>query len=368
MSISSPPAPRELSFELNPTFAEHLRAQKAAQRCGRGRQIRTQQLIGAAIGLPLGVAILYGRDGRLDWADWLLLVLVVGYFVSPLPNVLHVRRLRKQAGGPARITLSERGVTMADARGGSTLAWPLIREVAERDGFLFFDTADDASGIFVPVRVLREAGVLDEAREIIRRGRASAADAAADPANGAAIDVPAPPPPEVPGGPAVSAEFAPTLWEAFTAEQQVWYRSRRGRMITGYLIGIPAALLALFRWTLGPDGVRDNLYLLIGGATLALVVFPSFDLFWKSLGRWLARGRMVPVRMTVDGAGVTQEAAGARVTTAWPAIRKVHQAGGFLLFWIDRNTAHYLPLRALDGDAEQARRIIRQHTGGRAAL
>ena len=151
MSTSSPPAPRELSFELNPTFAEHLRAQKAAQAHGRGRQIRTQQLTGAAIGLPLGVAILYGRDGRLDWTDWLLLVLVVGYFVSPLPNVLQVRRLGKQAGGPARITLSERGVTMADARGGSTLAWPLIRDVTERDGFLFFDTADDASGIFVPI-------------------------------------------------------------------------------------------------------------------------------------------------------------------------------------------------------------------------
>lgn len=368
MSTSSPPASRELSFELHPTFAEHLRAQKAAQGHGRGRQIRTQQLIGAAIGLPLGIAILYGRDGRLDWTDWLLLMLVIGYLVSPLPNVLHVRRLRKQAGGPARVTLSERGLTVADARGGSTLAWPLVRGVTERDGFLFFDTADDASGIFVPIRVLREAGVLDEAREIIARGRASAAGAAGDPASGAGIDVPPPPPSEVPSGPAVSAEFAPTLWEAFAAEQHVWFRSRRGRLVTGYLIGVPAALLALFRWALGPDGVRDNLYLLIGGAVLALVVLPGFDLLGAVLGRLAARGRIVPVRMTVDGAGVTQEAAGARVTTAWPAIRKVQQAGGFLLFWIDRNTAHYLPVRALDGNAEEARRIIRGHAGGRAAL
>jgi hypothetical protein len=172
----------------------------------------------------------------------------------------------------------------------------------------------------------------------------------------------------VPSGPAVSAEFAPSLWEAFVAEQHVRFRSRRGRLATGYLIGVPVALLALFRWALGPDGVRDNLYLLIGGAVLALVIRPAFDLLGLALGRLGARGRIIPLRMTVDGAGVTQEAAGARVTTAWPAIRKVQPAGGFLLFWIDRNAAHYLPLRALGGDVEEARRIIRQHAGGRAAL
>lgn len=363
--VSPPAPPRELGFELAPTFAEHLRAQRVAQRHGRGRQIRTQQLIGAAIGLPLGIAILYARDGRLDWPDWLLLVLVAGWFVSPLPNVMHVRRLRKQAGGPARITLSERGVTVADARGGSTLAWPRVREVTERDGFLFFDTGDDASGFFVPVRVLREAGTLERAREIIARCRAGAADAdlsdaesggSASPRAGAA------------DGPAVSAEFAPTLWEAFAAEQQVRFRSRRGRLVMGYFIGLPIGLLALFRWALGARGVRDNLYLLIGGATVALVVLPAFDLVGVALGRLAARGRTVPVRMTIDAAGVTQEAAGARVTTAWPAIRKVQRAGGVLLFWIDRNTAHYLPLRALGGDAAEASRIIRGHAGDRAAL
>lgn len=365
MSTSAPPAPpRELSFELNPTFGEHLRAQRAAQGYGRGRQIRLQQLLGAVIGVPFGLWILHRRDGRLDWTDWLLVALVVGYFVSPLPNVLHVRRMRRTAAGPARVTLSERGFATTDARGGSTLAWSAVRGVTETDEFLVFDV-DDAGGYFVPLRVLREAGVLEQAREIIARGRLMVpepADAAA------AIDPPAPPPPDVPSGPAVSTEFAPTLWEAFVAEQQVWFRSRRGRLTTGYLVGVPLALLALFRWSLGPDGVRDNQYLLIGGAALALVVIPAFDLFWKALGRLLARGRMTPVRMTVDGAGVTQEAAGARVTTAWPAIRTVQQAGGFLLFWIDRNTAHYLPLRALGADAEEARRIIRRNAGERAAL
>jgi hypothetical protein len=88
----------------------------------------------------------------------------------------------------------------------------------------------------------------------------------------------------------------------------------------------------------------------------------------KSVARLITRGRLVPLRMRIDGAGVTQEAGGTRVTTAWPAIRKVRQAGGLLLFWVDRNTAHYLPLRALDGEAEEARGIIRQHAGERAAL
>jgi hypothetical protein len=351
--------PRELSFTLDPTFAEHLRAQKAAQAHGRGRQIRVQQLIGAAIGLPLGVWLLYRRDGRLDWADWLLLALVVGWFVSPLPNMMHVRRLRKQAGGPARITLAEQGVTVADANGSNTVAWPLVRDVTERDGFLFFDTGGDASGIFVPLRVLAEAGTLARAREIIARGRKAAGDA-----GDAVVDAPAP---ERRGGPAVSAEFVPTLWESFAAEQQVWFRSRRGRRTTGWLIGVPIVLLALFRWSLGPDGVRDNLYLLIGGAALALIVIPAFDLSWKALGRRLARGAVVPVRMRIDAAGVTQEAAGTSVTTAWPGIRRVQRAGGFMLFWIDRDAAHYLPLRAVAGNAEEVRRIVRQHAGERAA-
>ena len=35
---------------------------------------------------------------------------------------------------------------------------------------------------------------------------------------------------------------------------------------------------------------------------------------------------------------------------------------------IDRNAAHYLPLRALDGTADEARRIIHSHAGERAAL
>jgi hypothetical protein len=358
----SPPAPRELTFELAPTFAEHLRAQKASQRHGRGRQIRLQQLIGAAVGLPIGLAVLYGHDGRLDWIDWLLVALVVGYFISPLPNVLHVRRMRRTAPRPAWVTIAERGITASDAHGGSTIAWRSVRDVTETDEFLVFDV-DDTGGYFVPLRVLRDAGVLEQAREIIAHGRA----AAADPANVAAIDPPARPP-EVAPGPGVAVEFQMTLWEEFAVEQQVWFRSRRGRMITGYLIGVPLALLALFRWALGPQGVRDNLYLLIGGATLALAVIPSFGLISKSLGRLLARGRVVPVRVTVDGAGVTYEAAGARVTTAWPAIRKVQQAGGYLLFWIDKNAAHYLPLRALGGDAEEARRIIRTHAGGRAAV
>ncbi|HEV3050556.1 MAG TPA: YcxB family protein [Longimicrobium sp.] len=362
--VSPPAPPRELSFTLDPTFAEHLRAQKAAQAHGRGRQIRVQQLIGAGLGLPLGVAILYGRDGRLDWADWLLLAVVVGYFVSPLPNWLQVRRTRRQAGGPARVTLSERGVTVADAKGSSTLAWRNLRDVTERDGFLFFDTGADAGGFFIPERVLREAGVLERAREMIATGRTAVVDV--DGADATVID--APTATMEPDGPAVSAEFIPTLWESFAAEQHVWFRSRRGRMATGYLIGVPILLLALFRWSLGPDGVRDNLYLLIGGATLALVIIPAFDLLMKSVARLITRGRLVPLRMRIDGAGVTQEAGGTRVTTAWPAIRKVRQAGGFLLFWVDRNTAHYLPLRALDGEAEEARRIIRQHAGERAVL
>lgn len=358
----SPPAPRELSFELNPTFAEHLRAQKAAQRHGRGRQIRMQQLIGAAIGLPVGLWVLHARDGRLDLIDWLLVALVVGYLVSPLPNVLRVRRMRRTAAGPAQVTIAESGITASDAHGGSTIAWASVRGVTETDEFMVFDV-DDTGGYFVPLRALREVGVLEQAREIVAAGRA-AADA--DGAGQAASDVP-PPSTDRPGGPAVSAEFAPTLWEAFTAEQQVWFRSRRGRLTTGYLIGVPAALLALFRWSLGPDGVRDNLYLLIGGATLALAVIPAFDLLWKGLGRWLARGTIVPVQMRIDAAGVTQEAGGTSVTTAWPAIRRVQQAGGFLLFWIDRNAAHYLPLRAVAGDAEEVRRIVRRHAGERAA-
>ncbi|HEX8393510.1 MAG TPA: hypothetical protein VF665_14295 [Longimicrobium sp.] len=356
--------PEELSLEVNPTFAEHLRAQKAAQEHGRGRQVRMQQLIGLGLGVPFGLWILHRRDGRLDWTDWLLLALAIGWFASPLPNWLHVRRLRRQAGGPVRVSLAERGVTVADARGSSTRAWRDVHGVTERDGFLFFDLGDPVSGFFIPERVLREAGVLERAREIIASGRAGA-DAGV--AREAAAEAP-PVPRERPAGRAVSAEFAPTLWESFAAEQHVWFRSRRGRLTTGYLVGVPVLLLALFRWSLGPDGVRDNLYLLIGGAALALVVIPAFDLFWKALGRGLARGPQVPLRMTVDAAGVTQEAGGASVTTAWAGIRRVQQAGGFVLFWLDRNAAHYLPLRAVDQPGEEARRIIREHAGERAAL
>jgi hypothetical protein len=361
--VSPPAPPRELSFELDPTFAEHLRAQKAAQRHGSGRKVRIQQLVGLAIGLPLAVALLYGRDRRMDWADWLLIALIAGWFVSPLPNILQVRRLRRAAGGPARVTLAESGITATDARGGNTVAWASVRGVTETDEFLVFDL-DDAGGFFVPLRVLREAGVLERTREIIARGRA-ASDAAIDPA--AAVDVPAPPP-DRPGAPGIALEFATTLWEDFTARQQVWFRSRQGRQFTGYLIGAPVLLLALFRWSLGPQGVRDNLYLLVGGATLALVIIPAMSLFWLVLGRSLARGRLAPVRMRVDEAGLTFSGGGNSMTTAWPAIRRVQQAGGFLLFWIDRNTAHYLPLRALDGTADEARRIIRGHAGERAAL
>jgi hypothetical protein len=148
----------------------------------------------------------------------------------------------------------------------------------------------------------------------------------------------------------------------------VWFRSRQGRQLTGYLIGAPVLLLALFRWSLGPQGVRDNLYLLIGGATLALAVIPGLSLLLLALGRGLARGRAMAVRMRVDDAGVTFSGGGNRATTAWPGIRRVHRAGGFLLFWIDRNTAHYLPVRALGADAEEARRIIHRHAGERAAL
>lgn len=360
----SPPAPRELGFELNPTFAEHLRAQKASQRQGRGRQIRMQQLIGAAIGLPVGLWVLRARDGRLDWTDWLLVALVAAYFLSPLPNVLHVRRMRRAAPGPARVTIAEHGITASDARGGSTIAWASVRDVTETDEFLVFDV-DDTGGYFVPLRVLREAGVLERAREIIAHGRSLVPDpAAADAA--AAIDPPAPP--DAAPGPGVAVEFRMTLWGEFAARQQVWFRSRQGRQITGYLIGAPVLLLALFRWSLGPRGVRDNLYLLIGGATLALVIMPAMSLFMLALSRGLARGRQVPVQLRVDEAGLTFFGGENRVTTAWPGIRKVQRAGGFLLFWIDRDTAHYLPLRALDGTADEARRIIRRHAGERAAL
>ncbi|HEU4884762.1 MAG TPA: YcxB family protein [Longimicrobium sp.] len=211
MTTSSPPAPRELSFELHPTFGEHLRAQKAAQWHGRGRQIRLQQLLGAAIGIPFGLWILHRRDGRLDWTDWLLVAIVAGYFVSPLPAVLHVRRIRRAAAGPARVTIAERGFTTT------------------------------------------------------------------------------------------------------------------------------------------------------------AVIIPGLSLLLLAFGRALPRGRVMPVRMRVDDAGVTFSGGGSEATTAWPGIRRVQQAGGFLLFWIDRNTAHYLPLRALGGDAEEARRIIRRHTGEHAA-
>jgi hypothetical protein len=272
--------------------------------------------------------------------------------------------MRRNAAGPARVTLAERGLTTTDAHGGATIAWPAVRGVTETDEFLVFDV-HDAGGYFVPLRVLREAGVLEQAREIIARGRS----AVPDPGDAAAaIDSLAPPPPEVPLGPGVDVEFTVTLAEEFAARQQVWFRSRQGRQLTGYLIGAPVLLLALFRWSLGPQGVRDNLYLLIGGAMLALVIIPGLSLLLLAFGRGLARGRVAPVRMRVDDAGVTFSGGGNRATTAWPGIRRVQRAGGLLLFWIDRNTAHYLPLRALGGDAEEARRIIRRHADEHAAL
>lgn len=362
--VSPPAPPRELSFELNPTFAEHLRAQKAAQRHGSGRKVRIQQLVGLAIGLPFAVLLLYGGDRRMEWTDWLLVALIAAYFLSPLPNILHVRRMRRAAGGPARVTIADRGITASDANGGATIAWASVRGVTETDEFLVFDV-DDTGGYFVPLRALREAGVLEQARDIIARGRA-AADAA-DPA--AANDAQATEPlADVESGPGIALEFATTAWEDFAARQQVWFRSRQGKQFTGYLIGAPVLLLALFRWSLGPAGVRDNLYLLIGGATLALVIIPGMSLLWLVLGRLLARGRVAPVRMRLGEAGLTFTGGGNSLTTAWPGIRKVQRAGGFLLFWIDRNTAHYLPLRALDGAEDEARRIIRSHAGERAAL
>ncbi|HEY0017432.1 MAG TPA: YcxB family protein [Longimicrobium sp.] len=358
----SPAPPRELSFELNPTFAEHLRAQRAAQGHGRGRQVRTQQRVGAVIGLALGLVLLYTDDGSLGVADWVLLGIVVALFLSPLPNILHVRRMRRAAGGPARVTLSEHGVRTSDARGANTVAWAAVRAATETDEFIVFDL-DDAGGFFVPLRVLRETGVLDEARALIARGRGAAAKPDA-----AQAGAPPASPREAPGGPAVTVDVAPTLWEELAAQQQVWFRSRQGRQLTGYFIGAPLVLLALFRWSLGPQGVRDNLYLPIGGATAALVVIPALGVIMTLLRRGLTHGRVVPVRMTVDDAGLTLAGGGNSVTTAWPAIRRVQRAGGVLLFWIDRNTAHYLPLRLLGGAADEARRVIRRHAGDRAAL
>lgn len=357
---ASPPAPpRELSLELDTTFAEQMRASRAAQRHGLMglRQIRTQQRVGAVLGAAIGAVFLYADDRRINTAEWVLLAVIVALILSPLAMWLHVRRLRREAGGPARITLAGGGIEIKDARGGNRLGWGAVREVRDDGEFLFFDLGE-ANGFFIPLRVLRERGMLDEARALVAAGRAGTAGAGAAPP-------PEPPVHNAPAGPAVAAEFRLTLWEQFAAGQQVWFRSRQGRWITFYLIGVPLLLLALFRWALGPQGVRDNLYLLVGGATLALGIIPVLSLGWTVLVR-LARTQ--PARVTLDGAGLTYTAPGASATVAWPGIRRVQQAGGMLLFWTDRNTALHLPLRALGGAAEEARRIIRDHAGERARL
>lgn len=343
--MSAPPAqlphPREVSFDLELTFAEHLRAVRASQRHGWavGRLVRTEQRVAAVTGAAVLLWSLYAGDGAVHPWEWVLVAVVIALCLSPLTVMLHVKIVRSLARGPRRVTLTEGGVAIEGPRGGVRSPWESIRRVCEESGLLLFD-AGDAGAFAIPLRLLRNAGILDAVRELIARAGAGAVNAPAG----------------VPTARGVSVEFTPTLWEAWTAALQAWFRSRTGRMATAGLIALPVALLTLLGALAGLDAARDSLHLLWIGTAAALALVPALGLFWAA-----RRDARVPVRITFDNAGLTHEGAGVSVRLPWSAVR-TQQSGANLLFWSAGRMELYLPMRALGGSAEEVHRLIHAHT------
>lgn len=351
--VTSPAAPRELSLELDMGFAEHLRAVRAAQRHGlaRGREIRLRNRVTAVVGTGALLWLLYADDRALGTADGVLLLAVAAICLSPLMTALHVWMARRTQTRPLPITLSDEGIAASDAQGSTRMDWAAVHGVHEDGEFLLLDLGP-AAILPLPLRLLRAPGVLEQARALIARGRAAAAgEPAAEPSA------------EAPG---VWAEFTPALGNRFAAFLHIWYRSRLGRWMTAILLGLAPALLAIDARVMGLAAVRGTGYLVATGAAAALLLVPALGLFWSALD--LRSGGRTPVRMTLDDAGLTQQARGGRATVPWSEVRRVQRTGGMLLFWTGPSMAQYLPLRALGAAEAEARRVILRHAGDRAAL
>ncbi len=354
--VSPPAPPRELSLELDMGFAEHLRVVRAAQRHGlaRGRDIRLRNRVVAVVTTAAMLWMLYADDGVLDAADGVLLLAIAALCLSPAMTALHVWMARRTQSRPMRITLAGDGIAASDAQGSTRMDWAAVRGVREDPEFLLLDLGP-AAILPLPLRLLGAPGQLEQARAVIARGRAGAAEGAREPAAEPS-----------PGAAGVSAEFTPALGDRLAAFLHIWYRSRQGRWMTAILLGTAPVLLAIDAWTMGPLAVRGTGYLVATGAVAALLLVPALALFWIVLD--LRGGGRSPVRITLDDAGVTHQARGGRATVPWSEVRRVQRTGGMLLFWTSPALAQYLPLRALGAAEAEARRMILRHAGDRAAL
>jgi YcxB-like protein len=158
---------------------------------------------------------------------------------------------------------------------------------------------------------------------------------------------------------------------------RLWMRYRRVppwlRIAPRVLGGLALALLA---WVMvSPAAQRGRM---LGEYAPVLVLLAGFVWIYRRLmAGGVLRGLMEelphvdePVTVTISDESFHLASRWERDTRPWDEIRRVVETPEFLLFIIDEDRAHYLPVHAIkhEGDFAAVRDIIRTHVGARAQL
>ena len=118
------------------------------------------------------------------------------------------------------------------------------------------------------------------------------------------------------------------------------------------LLWIPVGLFVSYSY--GQRGTEIGHWVLCGMGITIVAVWLYRLLERNALCKFPAEPGSVfgPQKLTADATGVTVETSDTLSHTKWSGINCIERSGGYVLIFIDNHSAHYIPNRAIGGEAE----------------
>lgn len=155
----------------------------------------------------------------------------------------------------------------------------------------------------------------------------------------------------------IKKEFQPTVPMAFGAVRDIFHSTSAGKLFYALFLG-PAALLLLFDLLGGKGldasiGIADLPDWIIAAGILVFILgfFPATQ--YRAVSKSWRSSPSASVKQTyeISESGVRNFGEGFRVELAWDKITRIKATKRFLLIFVSRNCAYFMP-RSLLSDAE----------------
>ena len=150
----------------------------------------------------------------------------------------------------------------------------------------------------------------------------------------------------------IEKEFTPTVSLFYKASREIFHSNMVSLAFYGFFLGLPALLLTYYV----ARGMSLNHVVFAevpAWAVLAICVFYALA-FMPALQYWGVRKSVLSnpsanqaQHYTVSEEGIRNHGLGVEVTLSWDKVVRIHESKSFLLFYISKYVAYFIPLNLL---------------------